>query len=323
MQSSVKKRYSAASKKQEAALCCPVNYDAQYLKIIPKEVIDRDYGCGDPSHYVRKGDTVLDLGSGGGKVCFIAAQIVGPTGKVIGVDGNPDMLELARTAQKEVEAEMGYQNLEFKEGFIQDLHMIADDSIDIIISNCVLNLVSDDLKDRLFSEMFRVLRKGGRIAISDIVSDEISPTHLKANDELWSGCISGALQEAEFIKKLEEVGFYGIALDKYEMQPWQIVEGIEYRSVTITAYKGKEGPYIEKNQAVIYKGPWKQVEDDDDHVFHRGVRTPVCEKTFQIMSKEPYSEYMIPISEQPTCNCEAGACKCETASSCGSNSSCC
>src|SRR6266487_3949669 len=95
----VRERYAASAKSQEAELCCPVNYESEYLKIIPSEIIERDYGCGDPSRYVREGETVLDLGSGGGKICYIAAQVVGPKGRVIGVDMNDDMLALARKYQ--------------------------------------------------------------------------------------------------------------------------------------------------------------------------------------------------------------------------------
>ena len=331
MLKAVKERYSNAAQKMEKSLCCPIEYDPGYLKKIPQEILERDYGCGDPSRYVREGDTVLDLGSGGGKICYIASQIVGPKGKVIGIDMTADMLDLARRHQAEFAKNAGYENIEFRHGHIHDLKtdldlmdeqlkaspvsdaegykllqeniesqrrenpMVADESIDVIVSNCVLNLVDDSLKPELFNEMYRVLKPGGRIAISDIVSDEKSPQRLKDDSELWSGCISGALQEHEFLTVLESEGFYGIAIDKYEEKPWQVVEGIEYRSVTITAYKGKEGACIEKNQAVIYKGPWKKVEDDDGHVLTRGMRMAVCDKTFKLFCREPYSSSIIPV----------------------------
>lgn len=331
VQSSVQERYGDGANQCESSLCCAVSYDPQYLKVIPQEVIERDYGCGDPSQYLKEGETVLDLGSGGGKICFIASQIVGETGKVIGVDMTPDMLKLARESAPKVAEEIGYSNVSFLRGHIEDLKtdldlvdkflaenpvasvgdyeeltreisrigkeqpLIEDETIDVIVSNCVLNLVSDVDKKQLFDEMYRVLKVGGRIAVSDIVSDEISPEHLKNDSKLWSGCISGALQEAEFVKMLEDAGFHGIVIDNYESEPWQIVEGIEYRSVTIVAYKGKEGPCIEKNQAVIYKGPWLQVIDDDGHVFCRGERMAVCEKTFNIMNSEPYKDQIVPV----------------------------
>ncbi len=322
----VQERYGAGANAVEAALCCPIDYDPQYLKIIPQDVLDRDYGCGDPSRYVREGDIVLDLGSGGGKICFIASQIVGPKGKVIGVDMTDDMLALARKNAPIIAERVGYANVDFKRGHIEDLKLdmdaldawltknpvksaadmermdaeilrmksemtlIADNSVDVIVSNCVLNLVSDSKKKQLFAEMFRVLKVGGRVAVSDIISDEDSPEALKNDARLWSGCISGALTEMGFIQALEDAGFHGIHVDKFEAEPWQIVEGIEYRSATYLAYKGKQGECLEKNQAVIYKGPFSFVKDDDGHVFVRGERSAVCEKTFNLMKREPYAD---------------------------------
>ncbi len=331
IQESVQERYADGAQEREAALCCPVNYNPEFLKIIPQEVIDKDYGCGDPSVYVNAGETVLDLGSGGGKICFIASQVVGEKGRVIGVDMTRDMLELARRNAPLVAERTGFDNVEFRRGHIEDLQtdldlvdqylkahpvnsaddyevlqakiavlraekpLVSDNSIDVIVSNCVLNLVADIDKKQLFDEMFRVLKVGGRIAISDIVSDEASSQHLKDNEKLWSGCISGALTEVGFIEALEAAGFHGMAIDKYESEPWQIVEGIEFRSVTILAWKGKPGPRIEKNQAVIYKGPWKQVTDDDGHMFERGERMAVCEKTFGVMTSAPYADQIIAV----------------------------
>jgi arsenite methyltransferase len=318
-------RYSAAAKAREAALCCPVDYDRTLLEAIPDEVIERDYGCGDPSRYVRSGETVLDLGSGGGKICFIASQIAGAEGRIIGIDMNDEMLELARRTAPVVADRIGHANVEFRRGRIQDLALdvdrleawlndhpvkslqdltrldeekdrlrrehplVPDDSVDLIVSNCVLNLVREADKGQLIEDMFRVLKPGGRIAVSDIVSDEIVPEELKKDPELWSGCISGAFHELDLLRRLEGAGFYGIAIDKWEGEPFAIVEGIEFRSVTITAMKGKEGPCLEAGHAVLYKGPWKSVVDDDGHTLHRGVRTAVCAKTHRILSGEPYS----------------------------------
>lgn len=120
-ESIVKARYAAGAQAVEPALCCPVDYDPQYLKLIPSEVIEKDYGCGDPSRYVQPGETVLDLGSGTGKICFIASQVVGPEGRVIGVDMTDDMLEVARRNAPIVADRVGYANVEFRKGRIQDL----------------------------------------------------------------------------------------------------------------------------------------------------------------------------------------------------------
>src|SRR5437667_7353433 len=117
----VRQRYAAGAKERADKLCCPVNYESAYLNVIPQEVIERDYGCGDPSRYLHEGESVLDLGSGTGKICFIAAQIVGPKGKVIGVDMTDEMLEVARRNAPLVAERLGYTNVEFRKGRIQDL----------------------------------------------------------------------------------------------------------------------------------------------------------------------------------------------------------
>src|SRR6267378_1713450 len=122
-ESAVGDRYSAAAQKKVDALCCPIEYDRQYLQVIPQEVLDRDYGCGDPSKHLHPGETVLDLGSGGGKICFIASQVVGREGRVIGVDINDDMLALARKHQHAVGDSIGHHNIEFRKGRIQDLSL--------------------------------------------------------------------------------------------------------------------------------------------------------------------------------------------------------
>ncbi len=331
VESAVRERYENAARAREVTLCCPVTYDPKYLEIIPREILEKDYGCGDPSSYVRAGDTVLDLGSGGGKICYIAAQIVGPKGRVIGVDFNPEMLALARKYQAEVAETLGYDNVKFLRGRIQDLAvpldevdaylkanpvrgsddlrrfeefqarlrkgapLIADESVDVIISNCVLNLVREDDREQLFREIFRVLRRGGRVAISDIVSDEPVPEKMKRDAKLWSGCIAGAFTEAGFLAAFERAGFHAIALDKYDERPWKTIRGIEFRSVTATARKGRQGPCWERNQAVIYKGPWKRVEDDDGHTLVRGMRMAVCDKTYRILTGEPYAKEMVPV----------------------------
>ena len=201
-ENTIRERYAAAARQNESLLCCPVDYDPRYLEAIPEEVVKRDYGCGDPSRYLKAGETVLDLGSGTGKICFIAAQIVGPEGRIIGVDMTDEMLEVARRNAPLVAERIGYANVEFRKGRIQDLGLdlemlesvlqdhpvsssvdymelenrieelrtkhplIPKGSIDVVVSNCVLNLVEPASKHQLFGELFRVLRKGGRAVIS-------------------------------------------------------------------------------------------------------------------------------------------------------------
>ncbi|HVO92719.1 MAG TPA: methyltransferase domain-containing protein, partial [Terriglobales bacterium] len=175
----------------------------------------------------------------------------------------------------------------------RDQPLVPDESIDVIVSNCVLNLVRPEDKQKLFAEMYRVLKRGGRAVILDIVSDEPVPEHLTRNPELWSACVSGAFQEEDFLRAFEAAKFHGIQLEDFRSESYQIVEGIEFRAVTVTAYKGKEGPCIERNQAVIYRGPWKQVVDDDGHTLKRGARTAVCDKTFNLYSQPPYAGQFI------------------------------
>ena len=247
VEQAVRDRYSAASQQVEPALCCPVQYDSRYLQVLPAEILERDYGCGDPSRYVRPGETVLDLGCGGGKICYIASQIVGSAGRVIGVDANEDMLALARKYQQQVGDAIGWHNVEFRRRRIQDLAtdlenpgshpMIADGSIDVVLSNCVLNLVAEEDRRQLFAEVFRVLKPGGRAAISDIVSDRPVPQRLKHDPKLWSGCISGAYEESKFLSAFAAAGFVTVELVARQAEPWTVVDGIEFRSVTVRAYK--------------------------------------------------------------------------------------
>ena len=328
----VVERYGQAAQAVEPALCCPVTYDPRYLAAIPDEILERDYGCGDPSAHVREGETVLDLGSGGGKICYIASQIVGPAGRVIGVDMNDDMLALADRHRGAVAERVGHANVEFRKGRIQDLRLdlgrvdawladrpvrdandlialeqfmhesraahplVASESVDVVLSNCVLNLVRPAEKAQLFAELFRVVKVGGRVAISDIVSDEDVSEALQRDAELWSGCVSGALREDRFLQAFDDAGFYGMELVKRDEIPWRTVQGIEFRSVTVVAHKGKQGPCVERNQAVIYRGPWKKVIDDDGHVLERGQRMAVCDKTFRLYSREPYASQLVPVA---------------------------
>lgn len=332
LENNVRSRYADASRVAEAALCCPtINYDKALLAMLPQEIIEKDYGCGDPSRYVGEGDVVVDLGSGGGKICYMISKKVGPSGMVVGVDFNDPMLALARKYQGEMAGKIGWANTRFVKARIQDMGLdldalaawliqhpvatldaadaleaekrrirahtpaVASDFADVVVSNCVLNLVATDEKGKLFDEIFRVLKKGGRAIISDIVCDETPPESMRNDPHLWSGCISGAFREDEFLERFEKAGFHGIEILERAAEPWQVIEGIEFRSMTVRAFKGKQGPCFEHNQAVVYKGPWKKVIDDDGHTLVRGARMAVCQKTFELMTNErgPYAGQVI------------------------------
>jgi len=354
VEAAVRERYSAASRQPAAELCCPVQYDSQYVDVLPRELIERDYGCGDPSRHVRPGETVLDLGSGGGKICYIAAQVVGPAGRVIGVDVNDDMLALARKYQRQIGDRLGYHNVSFHKGRIQDLAldlevferylaqqpvssasdwlraneyaehlrqtrpMVASDSVDVVVSNCVLNLVRREDRSQLFKEIFRVLWPGGRAVISDITCDQPVPARLQQDPTLWSGCLSGAFLEHEFLEAFAAAGFHGMRIADRQERPWTILEGIEFRSMTVEAYKAPRVAGDRSNedtgQAVIYRGPWKQVTADDGQTLQRGVRTAVGQRDFELYRRPPYSESVISISTgQAAINAQAPA----QASCCG------
>jgi len=348
---SVLARYSEGAEARQADLCCPVDYDTSLLALLPQEIIEKDYGCGDPSRYVEDGDVVLDLGSGGGKICYMAAQLVGPEGKVIGVDMNDDMLLLARQYQTEMAEKLGGNRVEFLKGKIQDLGigidasnaylqtnpitsertldqfqqwqknqrstqpLIADQSVNLVISNCVLNLV--DEADRLFmiAEIFRVLKPGGRVAISDIICDQPVPTHLKNDPTLWSGCISGAFETQQFLHAFKQAGFHGVRYDKWDIQPWQTVENIAFRSVTLTASKPVELAAENDAYSVIYRGPFDTVTDDFGHVYVRGCHLMVDHATYTALKTAAYAECFV-FATDPSVTTDTGGCCGATTQSC-------
>ncbi|WP_113590368.1 methyltransferase domain-containing protein, partial [Staphylococcus aureus] len=209
-----------------------------------------------------------------------------------------DLEVLDKYLQEHPARDLGtYQSINQYINYLEnEMTMIKDNSIDVVISNCVLNLVSTEEKEELFKEIYRVLKDGGKAVISDIVSSVEVPEQLRQDEDLWSGCYSGAIEEKSFIEAFENVGFYGVEIDKRE-STWTTIEGIDFRSMTIIAHKGKEGPCIDKGQSVIYKGPFKHIEDDDDHIFERGERTFVCEKTFNILKQSPYKDVFEFINE--------------------------
>jgi len=196
--------------------CCdPVTtnlYSENQTGIIPEKAVKASLGCGNPTALIdlRPGETVLDLGSGGGIDVLLSAKRVGPTGKAYGLDMTDDMLALARENQRQA----GVTNVEFLKGEIESIPL-PDNSVDVIISNCVINLSAD--KDRVLREAFRVLKPGGRFAVSDVVVRGSVPDVVRKNMLLWVGCIAGALEESEYIAKLKGAGF-----DEATVEPTRI-----------------------------------------------------------------------------------------------------
>jgi SAM-dependent methyltransferase len=182
-------------------------YQVYELDDLPSSVTGASAGCGNPTAIaeLQPGEVVLDLGSGGGIDCFLAARKVGATGRVIGLDMTPDMIKLARRNAKKV----GASNVEFRYGEMEDIPL-PDESVDVIISNCVINLSPD--KDSVFSEAYRVLRPGGRMSVSDIVVDGELPQPLRDSLDVWAGCIAGALAESDYLSKIRAAGFEEIEI---------------------------------------------------------------------------------------------------------------
>ena len=197
-------------------------YDTPEAAALPDEVTGLSLGCGDPVTLaaLQTGQTVLDLGSGGGIDCFLAAQRVGSDGKVIGVDMTPAMLDKARANQKK----LGIENVEFRLGEIEHLP-VPDATVDVIISNCVINLSPD--KPQVFREAFRVLKSGGKLAVSDIVTDGPLPQAVKSSLSAWAGCVAGALDVQEYIAAIEAAGFVDVQSKPVYFEPKTIDEAID------------------------------------------------------------------------------------------------
>jgi len=190
--------------------CCSTDsnlYPTDLLATLPEGESSVSYGCGDPITLasLQPGQTVLDLGSGAGLDCFFAARKVGETGKVIGLDMTPEMIARAQDSAKR----MNIPNVEFRQGYIEEMP-VESNSVDVIISNCVINLSPD--KSKVFSEAFRVLRSGGKLAVSDIVTDGPLPDSIKQSLSAWAGCVAGAVDAKEYIAMMESVGFTNISV---------------------------------------------------------------------------------------------------------------
>jgi SAM-dependent methyltransferase len=204
-----------SSSKGNASCCGPDNccgsesslYPSELLSTLPERESVVSYGCGDPITLasLQPGQTVLDLGSGAGLDCFFAAKKVGETGHVIGVDMTPEMIERARSSAERLKI----QNVEFRQGYLEDLP-VESNTVDVIISNCVINLSPD--KSKVFAEAFRVLKSGGKLAVSDIVTDGPLPHSIKQSLSAWAGCVAGAVDTRDYIGMMESVGFTNISV---------------------------------------------------------------------------------------------------------------
>jgi MoaA/NifB/PqqE/SkfB family radical SAM enzyme/SAM-dependent methyltransferase len=309
--------YGAAAEKPQAELCCPVAYDSADVSHIPKEVLDRFYGCGSPiaAAQVKPGETTLDLGSGAGIDVFTAAKKVGPLGKAIGVDMTDPMLEVARRCRPDVARNLGFDVVEFKKGYLEAIP-VEDKSVDLVTSNCVVNLSPD--KAKVFAEIWRVLKDGGRMVVADIVSDRPVPVNLQAHRDLWGECISGSLSEEEFLTGLERAGFYGIKALKKTF--WKTVEGHDFFSLTVWGHKFEkkaECRYI--GQRAVYLGPGKALVDEEGHLFPRNEAVEVCTDTAAKLSSISYAGQFRLVEPEGSSKAPAVV----TTAGCGAEGACC
>ncbi len=295
---SVSHRYAKAVTEGEE-MCCPTGYDHQELgQFIPEPVLKVSYGCGTPVGLstVQTGEVVLDIGSGGGIDCFAASRKVGARGRVIGIDMTDEMLSLAQTHAPTVAKNLGYSesNVDFRKGFA-DAIPVEDNHVDLIISNCVINLAPD--KDKVFQEMYRVVRPGGRFTISDIVSDQPMPNYLIHDKDKWGDCLSGALPISDYWGGLRTAGFQG--LHQVMFMPWRVIDGIHFFSVTITGYKVPSPTPLSQPVFATLIGPFSQVTDERGGTFERGIPQQVDEETATLLGLPPYQDHFL-CSERPT-----------------------
>lgn len=235
IQEEIKEQYGSIAKRVSAnakSSCCgggesccgDINdsnlYSAEYIAGLPVEAINASLGCANPIALasLQKGETVLDLGSGGGIDVLISAKLVGETGKAYGLDMTDEMLELANRNK----AKSGAKNVEFMKGYIEDIPL-ADETVDVITSNCVINLTES--KKTALAEAYRVLKKGGRLAIADIVELKIVPDEIRQSVQMWVGCISGALSIKEYERILKKVGFTGVEITPVNIYSKEVIKG--------------------------------------------------------------------------------------------------
>ncbi len=260
----VKSYYSEAAVSTKEDILNPACYPPEMLDHIPAELRFRGYGCGSPvvDAAPQPGETVVDLGCGRGVECFLAARAVGAEGRVIGVDMLDSMLGIARSGAAQVAGNLGYENMEFRKGYLESLPMETG-SVDLVISNCVLNLTAD--KRLTFAEIRRVLRPGGRVVVSDVVTEHVPDAAILNDDILRGECIAGAMTHRDLVGVLDESGFERFRLIK--RIPYRDVQGHRFFSMTYEAFNPAVSPVIR----AIYRGPMVALQSSSGRILFAGI----------------------------------------------------
>jgi arsenite methyltransferase len=274
--------------------CCVAEYDLELLKPITDEVKEKRYGCGSPLPEAVESKTILDLGCGAGIDVFMAAQLVGPRGKVIGVDMTDAQLEVARKNVAPIMANLGYEkaNVEFKKGRIEEIPA-EDDSIDVVISNCVINLCPN--KELVFGEIRRILKPGGEFLIADIVADRRIPEHLAQDERLYSECMTGAAYAGDLRRTMQAAGFEDVRTVN-SRRLGDVIEGIHFDSVALRGFKiSLEDACEDFGQVAVYKGTIARHSDsfilDQGHQFVAGIPQRVCKNTADMITQTRYAPH--------------------------------
>ncbi len=309
----VKKYYSEVTGekegKMETNICsCALDAMPEHLQEIreqiPEEIVKRFYGCGSPIPAALEGCTVLDLGCGTGLDVYMVSKLVGEQGKVIGMDMNEDQLAIARAHREEMAEKFGYEksNVTFVQGYIEDLSAIEDESIDVVISNCVINL--SPYKEAVFSEIYRVLKKGGELYFSDIFADRRMPEELENHPVLRGECMGGAMYVEDFRRLMRKVGWEDFryvsstaaAVDNPKIEA--LTGNIVFTSRTIRAMKLPD--FLEDiceqyGQFVVYKGGIAgnefYLDLDDHHRFYKDLPVSVCGNTCAMIQETRFGKY--------------------------------
>lgn len=306
--SSVREFYSSAARKANEEIVNPFSLDTGLANYIPEEAKQKSYGCGSPVNAAALlvGETVVDLGSGSGVECFLASAKVGALGRVYGIDMTDDMLKLARVSKQHVVTDLGYDNIEFRKGYLEEIPL-EDACADVVISNCVINLSPD--KRRTYLEILRILKPGGRLAVADVICDESVTAAIKNSEKYRGECLGGAMRQDDLVTMLEDCGFTAVYLHK--RYPYREVAGNRFYSLTYEAFKADSLSSEQPQIRCVYRGPSRVLETASGLRLERGRITLIPAAVAESLGEQVFildeAGAVINLEQEP------GSCDCGTA----------